>query len=157
MGFPTQTYWHGVSFPSPGDLPHPGFKPTFLALAGAETPGKPYRSIKYLIWYSWSFPFSFCLISFYYLSVSSSHIDPLLCLSNIRDIPTWPCPWLPGSILPLLNYSFSLLMCVHAKSLQSCLTLCDPVDCNPPGSSVFGILQARILEWDAMPSSKACS
>ena len=38
-------------------------------------------------------------------------------------------------------------MCVHvcAKSLQSCLTLCDPVDHSPPGSSVLGILQARIL------------
>ena len=33
---------------------------------------------------------------------------------------------------------------------QSCLTLCDPVDCNLPGSSVHGILQARILEWVAI-------
>ena len=38
------------------------------------------------------------------------------------------------------------------KLLQSCLTLCDPVDCSPPGSSVHGILQARILTWVAMPS-----
>jgi len=37
-----------------------------------------------------------------------------------------------------------------AKSLQSYLTLCDPVDCGPPGSSVLGILQARILEWVAI-------
>ena len=36
---------------------------------------------------------------------------------------------------------------VPTKSLQSCLTLCDPMDCSPPGSSVHGILQARILEW----------
>ena len=43
---------------------------------------------------------------------------------------------------------------VHAKSLQSCLTLCDPMDCSPPGFSVHGILQARILEWAAMPSSR---
>ena len=35
---------------------------------------------------------------------------------------------------------------------QSCLTLCHPMDCSPPGSSVHGILQARILEWAAMPS-----
>ena len=40
---------------------------------------------------------------------------------------------------------------------QSCLTLCDPVDCSPPGSSVHGILQARILEWAAMPSSRESS
>ena len=42
---------------------------------------------------------------------------------------------------------------VHAKSLQSCSTLCDPMDYNPTGSSVHGILQARILEWVAMPAS----
>ena len=41
-----------------------------------------------------------------------------------------------------------------AKSLQSCLTLCDPIDCSPPGSSVPGILQARILEWVAISFSK---
>ena len=35
--------------------------------------------------------------------------------------------------------------CLHAKSLHSCLTLCDPLDCSPPGSSVHGILQARIV------------
>ena len=37
---------------------------------------------------------------------------------------------------------------------KSCLTLCDPMDCSSPGSSVHGILQARILEWVAMPFSK---
>ena len=39
------------------------------------------------------------------------------------------------------------LACVPAKLLQSCLTLCDPMDCSLPGSFVCGILQARILEW----------
>ena len=38
-------------------------------------------------------------------------------------------------------------------SLQLCLTLWDPMDCSPPGSSVHGILQARTLEWGAMSSS----
>ena len=47
--------------------------------------------------------------------------------------------------------------CMPAKWLQSCLTLCYPVDCSPPGFSVHGILQARILEWVAMPSSKGSS
>ena len=36
-----------------------------------------------------------------------------------------------------------------AKSLQSCPTVCDPMDCSPPGSSAHEILQARILEWVA--------
>ena len=49
------------------------------------------------------------------------------------------------------------LGCVRAKSLQWCLTLCDPVDCSPPGSSVHGILQARILERVAMPSCRGSS
>ena len=48
-------------------------------------------------------------------------------------------------------------MRVHAKLLQSCLILCDPMDYSPPGSSVHGILQARILEWVAMPSSRGSS
>ena len=37
---------------------------------------------------------------------------------------------------------------------QLCLTLCDPTDCSPPGSSAHGIFQARILEWVAIPFSK---
>ena len=37
---------------------------------------------------------------------------------------------------------------------QLCLTLCDPMDCSPPSSSVHGILQARILEWVAIPFSR---
>ena len=44
-----------------------------------------------------------------------------------------------------------------AKSLQSCLTLCDPMDCSLPGSSVHGMLQAKTLEWVAMPSSRGSS
>ena len=44
--------------------------------------------------------------------------------------------------------------CVWAKSLQLCATLCDLMDCSPPGSAVHGILQARILEWVAVSSFK---
>ena len=43
-----------------------------------------------------------------------------------------------------------------AKSLQSCPTLCDPVDGSPPGSPVPGVLQARTLEWVAISFSNAC-
>ena len=46
---------------------------------------------------------------------------------------------------------------VHAKSLQLCLTLCDPVDCSLPGFSVHGILQARIPESVAMHFSRESS
>ena len=44
-----------------------------------------------------------------------------------------------------------------AQSLQTCLTLCDPMDCGPPGSSVCGILQARRMEWVVMPFSRGSS
>ena len=43
---------------------------------------------------------------------------------------------------------------IQAEALQSCLTLWDPMDCSPPGSSGQGILQARILEWAAISISK---
>ena len=60
------------------------------------------------------------------------------------------------------NNSISLLFyglhaCMRAKSLQSCPTLWDPMDCCLPGSSVHVILQAELLEWVAMPSSREFS
>ena len=51
----------------------------------------------------------------------------------------------------------SYLLCSAAKSLQSCLTLCDPRDGSPPGSSVHEILQGRVLEWGAIAFSLLCS
>ena len=48
-------------------------------------------------------------------------------------------------------------VCVHAKSLQSCLTLSDPMDCSLPGSSMHGIPQARILKWVAIPFPRGFS
>ena len=59
-------------------------------------------------------------------------------------------PFLEASL-----YCFSLLD-VHAKLRQLSLTLHDPMDCSPPGSSVHRILQARILEWAAISFSNAC-
>ena len=49
------------------------------------------------------------------------------------------------------------LICACTWSLQSCLILCHPVDCSLPGFSVLGILQARILEWVPLPSSRGSS
>ena len=46
-------------------------------------------------------------------------------------------------------------LCSAAKSLQSCPTLCDPMDGSPPGSPIPGILQARTLEWVAISFSSA--
>ena len=49
--------------------------------------------------------------------------------------------------------AMKLLTAAAAKSLQSCPTLCDPIDGSPPGSPVPGILQARTLEWVAISFS----
>ena len=51
----------------------------------------------------------------------------------------------------------TMCLCLCAKSLQSCLTVCDPIDCSPPDSSLHGILQARILKWVAIPFSRRSS
>ena len=48
-------------------------------------------------------------------------------------------------------------MKVKVLVTQSCPTLCDPMDCNTPGSFVLGILQARVLEWVAIPFSRGSS
>ena len=71
------------------------------------------------------------------------------------------CPWdFPGKSTGVGCHCFLRYICIHthtyiymvcAKSLQSRPTLCDPMDCRPPSSSLHGILQARILEWVAMP------
>ena len=50
----------------------------------------------------------------------------------------------------------SVFMCC-TELLQSCPALCDPIDCSLPGSSVHGILQAKILEWVAVPFSRGSS
>ena len=56
----------------------------------------------------------------------------------------------------LITFYLHMHMCM-LNCFQSCPTLCNPMDCSPPGSSVHGILQARILEWVAMPSSRGSS
>ena len=59
--------------------------------------------------------------------------------------------------LPITLIRIHFLVLVRAKSLQSRPTLCDPTDCSMPGSSVHGIVQARTLEWLAIPSSRGSS
>ena len=81
-----------------------------------------------------------------FISVDFSILFPL-CFS--RYIATWVLQ--SGSKL----YSYFVVAAAAAKSLQSCPTLCDPVDGSPPGSPVPGILQARTLELVAISFSNA--
>ena len=65
--------------------------------------------------------------------------------------------YLNSQILFTINSSFcSILLAAAAaaaKSLQSCPTFSEPMDCSPPGSSIHGIFQTRVLEWGAIASS----
>ena len=64
-------------------------------------------------------------------------------------------PSLPKCQSTCLTHSEAAAAAAAAKSLQSCLTLCDPIDGSPPGSPVPGILQARTLKWVAISFSNA--
>ena len=77
----------------------------------------------------------------------TGHSD-LSLLSLLRPY-TSHCPTTHSAlILSHVNgISNDVCGCLHTKSLQSCWTLCDPMDCSPPGFSVHGIYQARILVW----------
>ena len=75
------------------------------------------------------------------------------CPTNFR----LPSPHLQKRV-PIYQISSRLLfMCMRAPSHQSCPTLCDPLHCSPPGSSVHGIFQARIMEWVAVSFSRGSS
>ena len=121
MGFPRQEYWSGLPFSSPGDIPHPGIKPTSPA------------------WQADSLP----------LSHQESPMIPLthpLWSSTIKKKKKQY--YLDTCLLYSLNAAAAA-----AKSLQSCPTLCDPINSSPPGSPVHRILQARILERVAISFS----
>ena len=66
-----------------------------------------------------------------------------------------PDPGIEPSFLPCRLDSLPSAVAAAAKSLQSCPTLCDPIDGSLPGSSVPGIFQARVLEWVAISFSNA--
>ena len=80
----------------------------------------------------------------------------ILLRSKYKFIPTM-CFYSVFSIdlAPLMLKLFFAAAVAAAKSLQSCLTLCDPIDGSPRGSPVLGILQARTLEWVAISFSNA--
>ena len=84
-------------------------------------------------------------------SVVSDSVQP-----HRRQPTRLPHPWdSPGKNTGMGCHC--LLQCMKVKSerevAQSCPTLCDPMDCSPPGSYVRGIFQARVLEWGAIASS----
>ena len=94
----------------------------------------------------------------------SNHLFPL-CL-RLLDTQMFPLDIYPGLPLAFREFLYHdpyfilkskkyIMLYSDAKSLQSCPTLCDPIDGNPPGSPVPGILQVRTLEWVAISFSNA--
>ena len=80
-----------------------------------------------------------------------------LCVTPWTAAHQAPCPWdSPGKNTGVGSHF--LLQCMKGKSksevTQSCPTLSNPMDCSPPGSSVHGLFQARVLEWGAIAFSK---
>ena len=85
-------------------------------------------------------------------------------LPNQRSDSGFPCVlWVPDTAEGCLRDGRGERVSIEKLTLkercygllaQLCLTLCDPMDCGPPGSSVHGILQARVLEWVAIPFSR---
>ena len=80
-------------------------------------------------------------MSYTYIHLFFSHIDHYRVLSRV-----------PHAIQQFFSLCF-----MYTKSLQLCPTLCKPMDCSPPGSSVRGILWASILEWVAISCSRISS
>ena len=73
----------------------------------------------------------------------------------LQPAHSWNCWKVLNSSYNAFCYSLLNYAAAAAKSLQSCLTLCDPIDGSPPGSSIPGIPQARTLEWVAISFSNA--
>ena len=80
-----------------------------------------------------------------------SKMHSTILILNIQDINAVFCLF----FFPPENGICSGFTTITTKSLQSCPTLCDPIDGSPPGSPVPGILQAKTLEWIAISFSNA--
>ena len=92
---------------------------------------------------------SYLIVHFFSISLLTAFIYG--CLRNLC-IPGLTSP--PSSLFSCIqSFIISSVCTVLCLATQSCLTLCNPMDCSPPGSSVHETLQARTLEWVAMPSS----
>ena len=116
-----------VGFASPVDLPDPGIKPGSPTLQAGSLPTELSEPVSTPI-----------------LSMRPQRLEKVK--------PSVPCHPLKEELE--LKHRRA---CMYAKSFQSCPALCDLMDYGPPGSSVHGILQARILKWVAVPFSRGSS
>ena len=134
MGFTRQTYWNGLSFRSPGDHLNPGIEPRSPALQAVSCVAGG---------------LSCCMCILYQLSHQGSP-------ETLRVWSEWILTPFCAKILCVFHNDKSVKWKWKFWSL-SCVWLCDPTDCSPPGSSVCGILQARIWEWVVISYSRESS
>ena len=91
-------------------------------------------------------------ISFYNIAAIHLHTTIFFCYSvSILWLKIKACQRCTEIHKKIFSFKVEVLV------TQSCLILCNPIDCSPPSPSVHGILQARILKWVAMPFSRASS
>ena len=138
--FSRQEYWNGLPFPTPGDLPAPGMEPKY--------PSSPALAGRFFItWKPATLQFQASGLRTCQ-SILFSVLNRRISADLIRQ------PQEINTTHIIVIYLFLIEVCVRAKSLQLCLTLCDAMDCSLPGSSVHEVLQARILECFAVLSSR---
>ena len=122
----------------------------------------PNESVLHIRWPKyWSFSFSISpsdeysgLISFRIDCLDllqSKELSRILSNTSVQKLQFF------STQLSLHSNSKELLKVTVSVCAQECLTLCDPMDCSPPGSSVHEIIQARILEWVAIPFTRGSS
>jgi len=108
-------------------------------------------------WEPFTWSYMICLWGRYFLSAL---VFTSIIIMTINVWRTLPPPQAPKPAPPAFRYFlqvsiYKYMYTATAESLQSCPTLCDPIDGSPPGSPIPGILQARTLEWVAISFSNA--
>ena len=183
VGFSRQEYWSRLPFPSPGDLPNLRIELMSPALVGGffttELPGIPRLA---LVKSKQTSPAHIQRQGIIRGRLRQPSTQPHLLQVLIWEFLFFPevkivffgpvlPPWIllnQGSVKPQFSRYEHLYISMSVFSVgpwvsevsevtQSCLTLCDPVDCSPPDSYILGILQARILEWAAISFSRGSS
>ena len=136
MEFSRQEHWSGWPCPPPGNLPDPGIASTYLMFPA-------WADVLFTTSNTWEVP-------------KVGDRCPKAFRGSAALLPSWF--WVSGLQNCKKTISVPIrYLCECVQLLQSCLILCNPKDCSSPGSSAKEILQARILEQVAMPSSRASS
>ena len=164
MGFPRQEYQSGLSCPPPGNLSSPGIKP--VSLESPAVAGKFFTTSA-----TWEAHKSLQSALIVEVIREKSLLPAKAAAKLLQSCPTLVRPhrrqptrllhpWdSPGKNTGVGCHFLLQYMKVKSESevTQSCPTLCDPMDCSPPGSSVHGIFQARVLERVAIAFYKISS